>query len=46
MRHSALGTFRRNPDVTVKIEQTQMKTPKNPLQMIEKSLKILNITVF
>ena len=40
---SALGTFRRNPDVTVKIEQSQMKKhQKTQLQMIEKSLKILN----
>ena len=40
---SALGTFRRNPDVTVKVDQSQMKKhQKNQIQMIEKSLKILN----
>ena len=40
---SALGTFRRNPDVTVKIDQSQIKKhQKTQMQMLEKSLKILN----
>ena len=40
---SALGTFRRNPDVTVKIDKPVMKKQqKTQIQMIEKSLKILN----
>ncbi len=40
---SALGTFRRNPDVTVKIDQSQMKKhQKTQLEMVERSLKILN----
>ena len=40
---SALGTFRRNPDVTVKIDKpTIKKQQKTQIQMIEKSLKILN----
>ena len=39
---SALGTFRRNPDVTVKIDQSQIKKQqKLQIEMIEKSLKIL-----
>ncbi len=40
---SALGTFRRNPDVSVKIDPSQIKKhQKTQLEMIEKSLKILN----
>ena len=40
---SALGTFRRNPDVTIKIDQSHIKKhQKVQLAMIEKSLKILN----
>ena len=40
---SALGTFRRNPDVTVKIDKPIIKKQqKTQIQMIEKSLKILN----
>ena len=40
---SALGTFRRNPDVTVKVDQSQIKKhQKTQIEMIEKSLKILN----
>ena len=40
---SALGTFRRNPDVTVKIDQSQIKKhQKIQLEMLEKSLKLLN----
>lgn len=40
---SALGTFRRNPDVTVKIDQSKIKKhQKIQIQMLEKSLKILN----
>jgi len=40
---SALGTFRRNPDVTVKVDQSQIKKhQKTQLKMVEKSLKILN----
>ncbi len=40
---SALGTFRRNPDVTVKIDPSQIKKhQKTQIQMLEKSLKILN----
>ena len=35
-----LGTFRRNPDVTVKIDKPVMKKrQKTQIQMIEKSLK-------
>ncbi len=40
---SAIGTFRRNPDVTVKVEPSQIKKhQKIQIQMIEKSLKIMN----
>ena len=40
---SALGTFRRNPDVTIKIQQSKIKKHQEiQIQMIEKSLKILN----
>ena len=40
---SALGTFRRNPDVTVKISQSNVKKhQKIQLEMLEKSIKILN----
>ncbi len=40
---SALGTFRRNPDVTIKIDQSHIKKhQKLQLAMMEKSLKILN----
>ena len=40
---SALGTFRRNPDVILKIDQSKIKRhQKIQIQMIEKSLKILN----
>ena len=40
---SALGTFRRNPDVTTKIDQSQIKKhQKIQLKMLEKSLKLLN----
>ena len=40
---SALGTFRRNPDVTVKVDQSQIKKhQKTQLEMVEKSLKMLN----
>ena len=40
---SALGTFRRNPDVTIKIDQSHIKKhQKVQLAMLEKSLKILN----
>jgi len=40
---SALGTFRRNPDVTVKISQPDIKKhQKTQLEMLEKSIKILN----
>ena len=40
---SALGTFRRNPDVTLKIDQFKIKKhQKIQIQMIEKGLKILN----
>ena len=40
---SALGTFRRNPDVTVKIDPSQIKKhQKIQIQMLEKSLKMLN----
>ena len=40
---SALGTFRRNPDVTVKIDLSQIKKhQKIQIQMLEKSLKMLN----
>ena len=38
---SALGTFKRNPDVTLKIDQSKIKMhQKKQIQMIEKSLKI------
>ena len=44
---SALGTFRRNPDVTVKVDQSQIKKhQKTQLEMVEKSLKILNYSGF
>jgi len=44
---SALGTFRRNPDVTVKIDKPMIKKhQKIQIEMIEKSLKILNIGGF
>ena len=44
---SALGTFRRNPDVTVKIDKSMIKKhQKIQIEMIEKSLKILNIGGF
>ena len=40
---SALGTFRRNPDVSVKVEQSLIrKHQKIQIEMIEKSIKILN----
>ena len=40
---SALGTFRRNPDVTVKIEPSIIKKhQKTQIEMIEKSLKVIN----
>ncbi len=40
---SALGTFRRNPDVTLKVDQSQMKkNQKTQLEMVEKSIKMLN----
>ena len=40
---SALGTFRRNPDVTVKVDQSLIRRhQKTQFEMIEKSLKILN----
>ena len=40
---SALGTFRRNPDVTVKISQPNIKKhQKTQLEMLEKSIKVLN----
>ena len=40
---SALGTFRRNPDVTLKIDQSKIKKhQKIQLEMLEKSLEILN----
>ena len=40
---SALGTFRRNSDVTVKVDQSQIKKhQKTQIEMMEKSLKILN----
>ena len=40
---SALGTFRRNPDVTLKIEPSIIKKhQKTQIEMIEKSLKIIN----
>ena len=39
---SALGTFRRNPDVTVKIDKPIIKKQqKTQIQMIEKSLKMV-----
>ncbi len=39
---SALGTFKRNPDVTKKVEQTQIKKhQKTQIEILEKSLKIL-----
>tara|TARA_Y100000816_G_scaffold73990_1_gene49889 strand:- start:650 stop:1798 length:1149 start_codon:yes stop_codon:yes gene_type:complete len=44
---SALGTFRRNPDVTLKIDKSMIKKhQKIQIEMIEKSLKILNIGGF
>ena len=44
---SASGTFRRNPDVTVKIDQSKMKKyQKTQIEMVERSLKILNIRGF
>ena len=44
---SALGTFRRNPDVTIKIDQSLIKKhQKIQLKMLEKSLKILNLGGF
>ena len=44
---SALGTFRRNPDVTLKIDRSMIKKhQKIQIEMIEKSLKILNIGGF
>ena len=40
---SALGTFRRNPDVTVKVDASLIRRhQKTQIEMIEKSLKILN----
>jgi len=40
---SAIGTFRRNPDVTVKIDQSQIKRfQRSQMEMLEKSLKLLN----
>ena len=40
---SALGTFRRNPDVALKISQSKIKKhQKIQIKMIEKSLRILN----
>lgn len=39
---SALGTFKRNPDVTTKVDQAQIKKhQKTQLEILEKSLKIL-----
>ena len=39
---SALGTFRRNPDVTIKVDQAQIKRhQRTQIEMLEKSLKIL-----
>ena len=39
---SALGTFRRNPDVTVKIDQSQIKKhQKIQYKMLEKSMKLM-----
>ena len=39
---SALGTFKRNPDVTKKVEQAQIKKhQKTQIEILEKSLKIL-----
>ena len=44
---SALGTFRRNPDVTIKINQTLIKRhQKIQFKMLEKSLEILNLGGF
>ncbi len=44
---SALGTFRRNPDVTVKIGQSQIKKHQRiQSEMLEKSLKLLNKSGF
>ena len=44
---SALGTFKRNPDVTKKVEQAQIKKhQKTQIEILEKSLKILKKTVF
>ena len=40
---SALGTFRRNPDVIVKVGSSRiMKYQKNQMLILEKSLKLLN----
>ena len=40
---SALGTFRRNPDVTIKVDPSIIKKhQKIQLEMLEKSLEILN----
>ena len=40
---SALGTFRRNPDVTVKVDPSHIKKhQKIQIEMMEKSIKILN----
>ncbi len=40
---SALGTFRRNPDVTIKVAEPEMKKyQKVQIEMLNKSLKILN----
>ena len=39
---SALGTFKRNPDVTIKVDQAQIKKhQKTQIKILEKSLKIL-----
>ncbi len=39
---SALGTFKRNPDVTTKVDQAQIKKhQKTQIDILEKSLKIL-----
>ena len=39
---SALGTFKRNPDVTKKVDQAQIKKhQKTQIEILEKSLKIL-----
>ena len=40
---SALGTFRRNPDVTIKVDPSIIKKhQKIQLEMLEKALEILN----